>query len=270
MTLNVQKSGHVKYVKRPGAVLEAGCVVARLELDDPSKVHPVCPPQHSHPGWLCPFREPSWPQTRDSRQPPGALPPPPAVAQWARNMPTFASTPPSSSSMTHSGSNAASSDNPQDPNGIVPALLFLHISLPPCFVEHARTFHLGRAPFAQKNLPPDVFRAHPLTACKHFLKRHPRPYPLPSPPRSEGFLDHLLIFLIDFYFSFIFTRNFERWYREFLYTLHPVFPLLPSYIGVTRHHKVQEEGLPLAPLWGPAGEPTPDRGERNPLIDLQG
>lgn len=42
MTLNVQESGRVKYVKRPGAVLEAGCVVARLELDDPSKVHPVC------------------------------------------------------------------------------------------------------------------------------------------------------------------------------------------------------------------------------------
>lgn len=42
MTLNVQESGRVKYVKRPGAVLETGCVVARLELDDPSKVHPVC------------------------------------------------------------------------------------------------------------------------------------------------------------------------------------------------------------------------------------
>ncbi|XP_066870777.1 acetyl-CoA carboxylase 2 isoform X1 [Kogia breviceps] len=42
-TLNVQESGQVKYVKRPGAVLEAGCVVARLELDDPSKVHPAEP-----------------------------------------------------------------------------------------------------------------------------------------------------------------------------------------------------------------------------------
>lgn len=41
MTLNVQESGRVNYIKRPGAVLEAGCVVARLELDDPSKVHPV-------------------------------------------------------------------------------------------------------------------------------------------------------------------------------------------------------------------------------------
>lgn len=42
MTLNVQESGVVKYIKRPGATLEAGCVVARLELDDPSKVHSVC------------------------------------------------------------------------------------------------------------------------------------------------------------------------------------------------------------------------------------
>ncbi|XP_054450078.1 acetyl-CoA carboxylase 2 isoform X1 [Pteronotus mesoamericanus] len=43
MTLNVQESGRVKYIKRPGAVLEVGCVVARLELDDPSKVHPAKP-----------------------------------------------------------------------------------------------------------------------------------------------------------------------------------------------------------------------------------
>nr|XP_019612996.1 PREDICTED: acetyl-CoA carboxylase 2 [Rhinolophus sinicus] len=43
MALNVQESGRVKYIKRPGAVLEAGCVVARLELDDPSKVHPAEP-----------------------------------------------------------------------------------------------------------------------------------------------------------------------------------------------------------------------------------
>ncbi|XP_025745129.1 acetyl-CoA carboxylase 2 isoform X4 [Callorhinus ursinus] len=43
MTLNVQESGRVKYIKRPGAMLEAGCVVARLELDDPSKVHPAKP-----------------------------------------------------------------------------------------------------------------------------------------------------------------------------------------------------------------------------------
>ncbi|KAM5238299.1 acetyl-CoA carboxylase 2 isoform 2-T2 [Ctenodactylus gundi] len=43
MTLTVQESGVVKYIKRAGAVLEAGCVVARLELDDPSKVHPAEP-----------------------------------------------------------------------------------------------------------------------------------------------------------------------------------------------------------------------------------
>ncbi|XP_033618279.1 acetyl-CoA carboxylase 2 isoform X1 [Fukomys damarensis] len=43
MTLVVPESGLVKYIKRRGAVLEAGCVVARLELDDPSKVHPAEP-----------------------------------------------------------------------------------------------------------------------------------------------------------------------------------------------------------------------------------
>ncbi|XP_039717703.1 acetyl-CoA carboxylase 2 isoform X1 [Pteropus medius] len=43
MALNVQESGHVKYIKHPGAVLEAGCVVAKLELDDPSKVRPAEP-----------------------------------------------------------------------------------------------------------------------------------------------------------------------------------------------------------------------------------
>lgn len=60
MTLNVQESGLVKYIKRPGAVLEAGCVVARLELDDPSKVHAVCGassqplrPPHPSPGLPC-------------------------------------------------------------------------------------------------------------------------------------------------------------------------------------------------------------------------
>ncbi|CAJ0940991.1 unnamed protein product [Ranitomeya imitator] len=39
MTLLVQESGHIHYVKRPGAVLESGCVMARIDLDDPSKVH---------------------------------------------------------------------------------------------------------------------------------------------------------------------------------------------------------------------------------------
>uniref|UniRef100_A0A4W5MK54 acetyl-CoA carboxylase n=1 Tax=Hucho hucho TaxID=62062 RepID=A0A4W5MK54_9TELE len=41
MTLTVVESGCVHYVKRHGAVLEPGCVVARLELDDPSNIHPV-------------------------------------------------------------------------------------------------------------------------------------------------------------------------------------------------------------------------------------
>lgn len=64
MALNVQESGCVKYIKRPGAVLEAGCVVAKLELDDPSKVRPVCSTSNGHPDWLryardlCLFREP--------------------------------------------------------------------------------------------------------------------------------------------------------------------------------------------------------------------
>ncbi|KAM9329623.1 acetyl-CoA carboxylase 2 isoform 2-T2 [Gastrophryne carolinensis] len=39
MTLVVQEPGHIHYVKRPGAVLESGCVVAQIDLDDPSKVH---------------------------------------------------------------------------------------------------------------------------------------------------------------------------------------------------------------------------------------
>ena len=30
------------YVKRPGAVLDAGAIVARLQLDDPSRVQQVC------------------------------------------------------------------------------------------------------------------------------------------------------------------------------------------------------------------------------------
>lgn len=43
MTLTVEEAGRVHYVKRPGALLEAGCVIARLELDDPTKVKPVSP-----------------------------------------------------------------------------------------------------------------------------------------------------------------------------------------------------------------------------------
>ncbi|KAI1900999.1 hypothetical protein AGOR_G00055620 [Albula goreensis] len=41
MALNVQESGCVRFVKRPGAVLEPGCIVAHLELDDPTTIQPV-------------------------------------------------------------------------------------------------------------------------------------------------------------------------------------------------------------------------------------
>lgn len=38
MELRVSENGCVHYQKRPGAVLEAGSIIARLQLDDPSKV----------------------------------------------------------------------------------------------------------------------------------------------------------------------------------------------------------------------------------------
>ncbi|CAM4660645.1 unnamed protein product [Lepidochelys olivacea] len=41
LALVVKESGHIHYIKRPGALLEAGCVIARLDLDDPTKVHPA-------------------------------------------------------------------------------------------------------------------------------------------------------------------------------------------------------------------------------------
>ncbi|XP_058850382.1 acetyl-CoA carboxylase-like isoform X2 [Acipenser ruthenus] len=41
MALTVQESGCVHYVKRPGAVLDSGCIVAKLELDDSTSLHPV-------------------------------------------------------------------------------------------------------------------------------------------------------------------------------------------------------------------------------------
>lgn len=41
MTLSVQESGSVHFVKRPGAMLEPGCVVAHIDLDDPSTIQPV-------------------------------------------------------------------------------------------------------------------------------------------------------------------------------------------------------------------------------------
>ncbi|XP_034547322.1 acetyl-CoA carboxylase isoform X2 [Notolabrus celidotus] len=55
MTLTVHQSGCIHFVKRPGAVLEPGCVVARIDLDDPSSIHPVelntaiLPPQQPLP-----------------------------------------------------------------------------------------------------------------------------------------------------------------------------------------------------------------------------
>lgn len=39
MTLTTQESGILQHVKRPNAVLEAGSILAHLDLDDPSRVH---------------------------------------------------------------------------------------------------------------------------------------------------------------------------------------------------------------------------------------
>ncbi|KAI3372884.1 hypothetical protein L3Q82_023324 [Scortum barcoo] len=55
MTLTVQQTGCVHFLKRPGAVLEPGCVVAHIDLDDPSSIHRVelntaiLPPQQPLP-----------------------------------------------------------------------------------------------------------------------------------------------------------------------------------------------------------------------------
>ncbi|XP_060894088.1 acetyl-CoA carboxylase isoform X2 [Labrus mixtus] len=55
MTLTVHQSGCIHFVKRPGAVLQPGCVVARIDLDDPSSIHRVelntaiLPPQQPLP-----------------------------------------------------------------------------------------------------------------------------------------------------------------------------------------------------------------------------
>ncbi|CAM1302616.1 Uncharacterised protein r2_g1260 [Pycnogonum litorale] len=38
MSLTVAENGCIHYVRRPGSVLEAGCVLARLDLDDPSRI----------------------------------------------------------------------------------------------------------------------------------------------------------------------------------------------------------------------------------------
>ncbi|KAI1309415.1 Acetyl-CoA carboxylase [Halotydeus destructor] len=39
MTLTAQENGMIRHVKRAGAVLEAGCILARLDLDDPTRVN---------------------------------------------------------------------------------------------------------------------------------------------------------------------------------------------------------------------------------------
>ncbi|CAG5922912.1 unnamed protein product [Menidia menidia] len=55
MTLTVHQSGCIHFVKRPGAVLVHGCVVAHMDLDDPSSIHKVelntapLPPQQPLP-----------------------------------------------------------------------------------------------------------------------------------------------------------------------------------------------------------------------------
>ncbi|KAM7017859.1 acetyl-CoA carboxylase isoform 2-T4 [Tautogolabrus adspersus] len=55
MTLTVHQSGCIHFVKRHGAVLQPGCVVARIDLDDPSSIHRVelntaiLPPQQPLP-----------------------------------------------------------------------------------------------------------------------------------------------------------------------------------------------------------------------------
>lgn len=41
MTLTAVESGCIHYVKRAGAALEPGCVIAKLQLDDPSRVQQV-------------------------------------------------------------------------------------------------------------------------------------------------------------------------------------------------------------------------------------
>lgn len=41
MTLTAAESGCIHFVKRAGAALEPGCVIAKLQLDDPSRVQQV-------------------------------------------------------------------------------------------------------------------------------------------------------------------------------------------------------------------------------------
>ncbi|XP_028313974.1 acetyl-CoA carboxylase isoform X2 [Gouania willdenowi] len=55
MTLTVEQSGCIHFVKRPGAVLKTGCIMAHMDLDNPSSVHKVelntatLPPQQPLP-----------------------------------------------------------------------------------------------------------------------------------------------------------------------------------------------------------------------------
>lgn len=41
MTLTAVESGCIHYVKRSGAALDPGCVIAKMQLDNPSKVQQV-------------------------------------------------------------------------------------------------------------------------------------------------------------------------------------------------------------------------------------
>lgn len=52
MTLTAAESGCIHYVKRAGAALEPGCVIAKLQLDDPSRVQQVHVRAGTHPGFL--------------------------------------------------------------------------------------------------------------------------------------------------------------------------------------------------------------------------
>ncbi|XP_065833896.1 acetyl-CoA carboxylase-like isoform X2 [Oscarella lobularis] len=49
MTLSVDDSGCVHYVKYPGAILDAGTVIARLDLDDPTKIKKAKPYEGKFP-----------------------------------------------------------------------------------------------------------------------------------------------------------------------------------------------------------------------------
>lgn len=54
MTLTAIESGCIHYVKRPGAALDPGCIIAQMQLDNPSKVQ-----QASRQGLLILFSSPA-------------------------------------------------------------------------------------------------------------------------------------------------------------------------------------------------------------------